>query len=103
MTCITLFAQPTAMATTQLARAIHHENVPARQYKCNVEHNSPSMSWVVVTDNNGNRKLQIHWAPSEGLLWRYCSGTIRNIPVTRQAYRGCIYAEQKDCQVGKTS
>jgi hypothetical protein len=33
-----------------------------------VERKSLSMSWVVVSDNNGNRKLQIQWAPSEDIL-----------------------------------
>jgi hypothetical protein len=68
MACITLFAQPMAMATTQLARAIHYENLAACQHDGNVEHKPLSMSWVVVTDNNGNRKLQIRWAPSEDTL-----------------------------------
>jgi hypothetical protein len=68
MACIPLFAQPMAMATTQLARAIHYENVSACQLEGDVEHKSLSMSWVVVTDNNGKRKLQIQWTPSEDIL-----------------------------------
>lgn len=68
MACITLFAQPMAMATTQLARAIRYQDVSACQLEGDVEHKSLSMSWVVVTDNNGNRKLQIQWAPSEDIL-----------------------------------
>jgi hypothetical protein len=52
-----------AMATTQLARAIHYENVSACQLEDDVEPKSLSMSWVGVADNHGNRKLQIQWAP----------------------------------------
>jgi len=55
MACITLFAQPMAMATTQLARAIHYEESSISQSVSNVERKSLSMSWVVVTDKNGNR------------------------------------------------
>jgi len=68
MACITLFAQPMAMATTQLARAIHYEESSISQSVSNVERKSLSMSWVVVTDKNGNRKLQIQWAPSEKVV-----------------------------------
>ena len=68
MSCMTLFAQPLAMATTQLARVIHYENVSTCRLEGNVERKPLSMSWVVVTDNNGNRKLQIQWAPSEDTL-----------------------------------
>ena len=68
MACMTLFAQPMAMATTQLARAIHCEKASACPMDGNVERKPLSMSWVVVTDGNGNRKLQIQWAPSEDVL-----------------------------------
>jgi hypothetical protein len=68
MACITLFAQPMAMATTQLARAIHNEYVSASQLEGDVERKSLSMSWVVVSDINGKRKLQIQWVPSEDIL-----------------------------------
>jgi hypothetical protein len=64
MACITLYAQPLAMATTQLARAVHYKVAPNAQLERTVERKSLSMSWVVVTDSNGNRKLQIQWAPS---------------------------------------
>jgi len=66
MACITLFA-PMAMATTELARAIHYEDAWTRQFESNVERISLRMSWVVVTDNMGNRKLQMQWAPSADL------------------------------------
>ena len=64
MACITLFAQPLAMATTQLARVVHYEDTPAWQFGNTVDRKPLSMSWVVVTDSNGNRKLQIQWVPS---------------------------------------
>jgi hypothetical protein len=67
MACITLFEQPMAMATTQLARVIHYENVSSYQLEDHMEHESLSMSWVVVTDSHGNRKLQIQWVPSEDI------------------------------------
>ena len=64
MACITFYAQPLAMATTQLVRAVHYEVAPNTQLERTVERKSLSMSWVVVTDSNGNRKLQIQWVPS---------------------------------------
>ena len=64
MTCITLFA-PMAMATSELVRAIHFEDVSTGQFEGNVERTSLRMSWVVVTDSNGSRRLQMQWAPSE--------------------------------------
>lgn len=64
MACITLFAQPLAMATTQLEQAIHHEDARSWQLNEIVERSSLRMSWVVATDNNGNRKLQMQWTPS---------------------------------------
>ncbi len=66
MACITLFAQSMAMATTQLARVIHCESISSCHLEDHVERKAPSMSWVVVTDSNGNRKLQIQWTPAEG-------------------------------------
>jgi len=68
MACIILFAQPLAMATTQLARVVQYDNVSTSQLDNKVKRSSPSMSWVVVTDKHGNRKLQILWTPSEDLL-----------------------------------
>jgi hypothetical protein len=47
MTCMTLFAQPVAMATTQLVREIQHKSL--------------RMSWVVVTDERGQRRLRMRW------------------------------------------
>ncbi|HET7893089.1 MAG TPA: hypothetical protein VFL34_16295 [Candidatus Sulfotelmatobacter sp.] len=68
MACITLFAQPMTMATTQLARVIHNEDVLTCPWEGTVDRSSVRMSWVVVTDGNDDRKLQIQWAPSEKLV-----------------------------------
>ena len=64
MACITLFAQPMAMATTQLERVIQQESESTWQLNATVEPKSLSMSWVVVTDSNGGRKLRMQWVPS---------------------------------------
>ncbi len=68
MACITLFAQPMAMATTQLARVIHNQDVLTCTWQGTVDRSPVRMSWVVVTDDSGNRKLQIQWTQSEDLL-----------------------------------
>ena len=65
MACITLFAQPMAMATTQLAQVVHYECACTCQLEGGVERKSLSMSWVVVTDKKGNRQLQMQWAAAE--------------------------------------
>ena len=67
MACITLFAQPLTMATTQLARVVHYEVASTTQLELQVERKPLRMSWVVVTDRNGNRNLQIQWTPSANL------------------------------------
>jgi hypothetical protein len=65
MTCVTLFVQPMAMATTQLARVIHHEDVCSWQVEQKAEFKSLRMSWVVVTDENGERRLRMQWVAVE--------------------------------------
>jgi len=64
MACITLFARPMAMATTQLERVIQQESESTWQLNATMEPKSLSMSWVVVTDSNGGRKLRMQWVPS---------------------------------------
>jgi len=64
MACITLFARPMAMATTQLERVIQQESESTWQLNATVETKSLSMSWVVVTDSKGGRKLRMQWVPS---------------------------------------
>jgi hypothetical protein len=66
MSCMTLFAQPMAMATTQLVSAIHHEDATLWQVEPKAEHTALRMSWVVVTDEHGKRQLRMHWVAVEG-------------------------------------
>jgi hypothetical protein len=61
MACMTLLAQPMAMATTQLTRTIGYE-VSALWQERNTERQPLRMNWVVVTGNNGNRMLRMQWA-----------------------------------------
>jgi len=63
MTCMTLLAQPMAMATTQLARVIHYE-VSAPRQEQNTGH-TPRMNWVLVTGKDGNRLLRMQWMADE--------------------------------------
>jgi hypothetical protein len=64
MSCMTLFAEPMAMATTQLVR-VHHEDAPLWQGEPKAELMPLRMSWVVVTDENGKRQLRMHWVTVE--------------------------------------
>ena len=65
MSCMTLFAQPIAMATMQLASAIHYEDATLRQVEPKAEHKPLRMSWVVVTDEHGKRELRMRWITVE--------------------------------------
>ena len=65
MACITFIAPLMAMATTQLARETHYQDALVCQVEGNLERNSLRMSWVVVTDENGNRRLRMQWASGE--------------------------------------
>ena len=62
MACMTLIA-PMAMATTQLARAVRYEETFVSQ-ETRVERTPLRMSWVVATDGNGKRTLEIEWQTS---------------------------------------
>jgi hypothetical protein len=64
MSCMTLFAEPMAMATTQLVR-VHHEDAALWQVEPEAEHKPLRMSWVVVTDENGKRQLRMRWVTVE--------------------------------------
>ena len=65
MACITLIAQPMAMATTQLTHAIRYEvSVPRQEQR--TDRQPLRMNWVVVTGKDGSRKLSMQWAPVEG-------------------------------------
>ena len=61
MACMTLFAQPLAMATTQLARVVHYEDSPNLPIESKTEHSPLHMSWVVVTDGEGKSQLRVCW------------------------------------------
>lgn len=62
MACITFIAPLMAMATTQLARETPYQDAPFWQAEGNLGNSSLRMSWVVVTDENGNRRLRMQWA-----------------------------------------
>ena len=64
MACITVFAPTMAMATTQLSRVVRYEASASWQMEENSGRAPLRMSWVVVTEESGNRKLSIQWAPT---------------------------------------
>jgi len=65
MSCMTLFALPT-MATTQLAQVACRESSGIWPMNFILDRKPAlSMSWVVVTDENGNRSLRMRWSVSE--------------------------------------
>lgn len=63
MACMTLSA-PIAITTTQLARAIRHEEASVWQ-EPRPERMSLRVSWVVASDRDGKRKLQMQWEGPE--------------------------------------
>lgn len=62
MACMTLFAQPLAMATTQLARVVCYEDSSKLPIQSKTERSPLHMSWVVVTDGEGKSQLRVRWA-----------------------------------------
>jgi len=68
MACITLhlFAQPMAMPTTQLVRAICYPDAFPWPTENKPECAALRMNWVVVTDSNGQRRLRMCWAARNG-------------------------------------
>jgi len=65
MACITLFAPTLAMATTELTRALHYEAASTQQAEMHGERTPLRMSWVVTTDNAGNRQLRMQWSSAD--------------------------------------
>jgi hypothetical protein len=65
MSCMILFAQPTAVATTQFVRVLQCEDTSSCWTDPKAEHTSLSMSWVVVTDKHGKRQLRMRWMRDE--------------------------------------
>jgi len=62
---MTLLLQPAAVATTQLAHSICIENSPAELTERIAERTRLSMSWVVVTGEDGKRQLRMRWTVAE--------------------------------------
>ena len=63
MACMTLIAQPLAMATTQLAHVVQYEAASTSQFENKVDRSRAlHMSWVVVTDGEGQSQLRVRWA-----------------------------------------
>lgn len=61
MSCMTLIAPDITMTTTQFARDVCYESCMAVEELFVPQHQPLRMNWVVVTDENGNRRLQIDW------------------------------------------
>jgi hypothetical protein len=61
MSCITLSAHNTTMATTQVTRAASRSFCWPRLEEQKAERTPVRMNWVVVTDENGNRQLRSVW------------------------------------------
>ena len=62
MTCMTVFEQPMAMATTRLTCVTGLEGVFSWQVEPKAERKPLRVSWVVVTDERGKRELRMRWA-----------------------------------------
>jgi len=62
MCCITCIAPTITMATTQLMREVRRETCCIQASERNVH--APRMNWVVVTDENQNRRMRMQWTPS---------------------------------------
>ena len=54
MACMTLFAQPLAMATTQLTRVVRCEDFSTLHIESKTDRSPLHMSWVVVTDGKAS-------------------------------------------------
>ena len=61
MSCMVLTAPKITMATTQFARTACYESCWCLEEQFDPRHQPLRMKWVVVTDDNGNRRLQIDW------------------------------------------
>jgi hypothetical protein len=65
MACIALLANPLAMTTTQLTRAICREESTRWHPEVRLDSRPLRMNWVVVVDKKGNRRLRMNWAANE--------------------------------------
>jgi hypothetical protein len=61
MSCMTLTASEITMATTQFTRTACHEACWRVEEQFHTRRQPLRMNWVVVTDENGSRRLQIDW------------------------------------------
>ena len=61
MSCMTLTAQEITMTTTQFTRTVGYESCMPVEEIFAPEYRRLRMNWVVVTDENGNRRLQMGW------------------------------------------
>lgn len=61
MSCATLTVFDISMATTQLGSAEHSERLWPLSQRKHSQQRHPIMNWVVVTDDNGIRRLRLHW------------------------------------------
>jgi len=64
MCSTTLTLQPTMVAAKQLTRAACCDNCRPVREKVEARFRPLRMNWVVVTDTNGNRRLQMSWRVS---------------------------------------
>jgi len=62
MACITFFAHPLAMATTELARSVHYDHAPTGQWQPSGASTPLRMNWVVTIGGDGKPQLRIRWA-----------------------------------------
>ncbi len=61
MACITLLAPALTMATTQFTRALPYPQALPRERDGKMDHTALRMNWIVATDDNGSRRLRVHW------------------------------------------
>jgi hypothetical protein len=62
MASIITFPRSAAMATTHFVPAVEYAETPACHINGTAERKTVSLSWVVVTDDNGVRQLRMRWA-----------------------------------------
>ena len=61
MSCMTLNAKDITMTTTQFTRDVCYESCMPVEEVFVPQHQPLRMNWIVVTDENGNRRLQMGW------------------------------------------
>ena len=61
MSCMTLTAKDITMTTTQFTRDVCYQSCMPVEEVLVPQHQPLRMNWIVVTDENGNRRLQMGW------------------------------------------